>query len=196
MVKTTQKEKNLIYFVTFTCHNWIPLFDIADAYDSVYKWFDYLKTKGHQVTGYVIMPNHFHGLIYVSPNDKTINKIISNAKRFMAYDIVKKLKEKEEWSILQVLQDAVPKYDRKRGKQHQVFESSFDAKPCYYEDFILQKLNYMHQNPVSGKWKLTDDFLKYSHSSALFYEKGKQGSYPVVHYQNIEFPKEEVGGYF
>lgn len=88
-VKTTQKEKNLIYFVTFTCYNWIPLFEITNAYDLVYKWFDYLKSKGHKITGFVIMPNHFHGLIYISPTGKTINSIIGNAKRFLAYDIIK-----------------------------------------------------------------------------------------------------------
>jgi hypothetical protein len=31
------------YFITITCFNWLPLFDIADSYDAVYKWFQYLK---------------------------------------------------------------------------------------------------------------------------------------------------------
>jgi hypothetical protein len=26
-----------IYFITITCFNWLPLFDIADSYDAVYK---------------------------------------------------------------------------------------------------------------------------------------------------------------
>jgi hypothetical protein len=34
------------------------LFEIANAYDTVYKWFDYLYEKRIYVTGYVIMPNH------------------------------------------------------------------------------------------------------------------------------------------
>jgi hypothetical protein len=32
-----------VYFITITCFNWLPLFDIADSYDAVYKWFQYLK---------------------------------------------------------------------------------------------------------------------------------------------------------
>lgn len=28
------------YFTTFTCTNWLPLFEKANAYSSVYKWFD------------------------------------------------------------------------------------------------------------------------------------------------------------
>jgi hypothetical protein len=52
-----------------------------------------------------------------------------------------------------------------------VFEESFDAKECYTEEFIFQKLHYMHHNPVSKKWNLVNDFTDYEHSSASFYEK-------------------------
>jgi len=27
------------YFVTFTCYKWLSLFQEANAYDAVYKWF-------------------------------------------------------------------------------------------------------------------------------------------------------------
>ncbi|HEV8286373.1 MAG TPA: hypothetical protein VGQ09_18825 [Chitinophagaceae bacterium] len=55
--------KQGIYFITFTCYRWLPLIELSNGYDLVYKWFDYLKTKNHFVTGYVIMPNHLHVLI-------------------------------------------------------------------------------------------------------------------------------------
>ena len=32
-----------IYFITITRFKWLPLFDIADSYDAMYKWFQYLK---------------------------------------------------------------------------------------------------------------------------------------------------------
>ncbi|MGN6341487.1 MAG: hypothetical protein ACTHML_11020 [Ginsengibacter sp.] len=51
------------FFITFTCHKWINLIDITGSYDLVYKWFDHLKSKGHKIIGYVIMPNHIHVLI-------------------------------------------------------------------------------------------------------------------------------------
>ncbi|MFM7854986.1 MAG: hypothetical protein ACKO96_24440, partial [Flammeovirgaceae bacterium] len=56
-------EKDGIFFITFTCARWLHLFEQAQAYDVVYKWFDYLKSKGHYVLGYVIMPNHVHALL-------------------------------------------------------------------------------------------------------------------------------------
>ena len=38
-----------MYFCTFTCYNWLHLFDITNAYELVYKWFDELKKNNHEV---------------------------------------------------------------------------------------------------------------------------------------------------
>jgi putative transposase len=35
-----------------------------------------------------------------------------------------------------------------------------------------QKLDYIHNNPVKGKWQLAKDYLSYHYSSARFYETG------------------------
>ncbi|MEO7045292.1 MAG: hypothetical protein ABI091_08260 [Ferruginibacter sp.] len=35
-----------------------------------------------------------------------------------------------------------------------------------------QKLDYIHRNPVSGKWTLAKDDVSYFYSSARFYEYG------------------------
>ena len=55
-VKTPIEQTEGLYFITFTCCQWLPLFEITDGYDTVYKWFDYLKSKNHFLKGYVIMP--------------------------------------------------------------------------------------------------------------------------------------------
>jgi hypothetical protein len=35
-----------------------------------------------------------------------------------------------------------------------------------------KKIDYIHFNPVSGKWNLAKDYLDYYYSSARFYETG------------------------
>ena len=50
-----------------------------------------------------------------------------------------------------------------------------DAKPCRTEKFIVQKLNYMHNNPCPRKWRLCVKPWQYAQSSARFYDGGKQG---------------------
>ena len=50
---------------------------------------------------------------------------------------------------------------------------------------VEQKLEYIHHNPVKGKWKLVDDFTEYPHSSAGFYELGRGGVVDIRHYKDL-----------
>jgi REP element-mobilizing transposase RayT len=166
-----------IFYITFTNYKWISLFDIANAYDLVYKWFDYLIDNGHYVIGYVIMPNHLHVIIGFRDTGNTINSIIGNAKRFLAYGIVEKLKNKNEVELLEKLIKGVKNTDKERKKLHEVFEESFDWKECISDDFIQQKLDYIHNNPCSGKWKLVENPSDYLYSSAAFYILDRENKY-------------------
>ena len=124
-----------------------------------------------------------HLIMYI-PQGQAITKVLSNAKRFMAYEIVKRLKKLNEVRVLAVLKDGVNSHDQKNGKVHQVFEPSFDIKPCYSLDFIHQKLEYIHHNPVKGKWCLVEDFARFEHSSAAFYELD-QPSEHITHIREV-----------
>jgi REP element-mobilizing transposase RayT len=175
------QESEGVYFITITCHAWLPLIELTQGYDIVYKWFDYLKSNGHYITGYVIMPNHIHVLIAFTKTDTSINTMIGNGKRFIVYEIVKRLQEKGNAEIISQLTEGVSSRDFKRGKLHEVFEPSFDWKECRSNRFINQKLDYIHDNPCRGKWNLSDSPVEYEHSSAKFYLLGKQGIYEVFH---------------
>lgn len=178
-------ETNGIYFITVTCHAWTPLFEIADAYDAVYNWFNVLKKKGHYVPAYIIMPNHFHVLVAFSGINNNINRIVGNGKRFMAYDIIEKLKKKNATGILAKLSGAVTEFEKKRGKLHEVFEPSFDCKECMTKKFLLQKFEYIHNNPCKGKWQLATSPGEYIHSSAGYYENGTQGIYILTNIMDV-----------
>jgi len=184
-VRTTIHGSEDTLFITFTCFQWLPLIELTNGYDLVYKWFDYLKSQRHLVTGYVVMPNHVHALIYFSKTDKPINKIIGNGKRFMAYEMVKRLKETRQNEMVARLQNAVEAKDRQRGKKHEVWENSFDSKICRNEKYINQKLAYMHANPCTGKWKLAKTPIDYEHSSARFYITSRHAAYEVTNVDEI-----------
>ena len=174
-----------IYFITFTCHQWIHLIEKTNGFDLVYNWFDVLSTKNHKVTGYVIMPNHLHLLLHYSGGRQSLNTIVGNGKRFIAYDIIERLGQQNEKLLLTRLQAEVKPKDKSRGKKHEVWKDSFDVKECRTEKFILQKLNYIHNNPCTGKWRLVEHPHQYLHSSALFYLNGKHKNYPVKDYREF-----------
>lgn len=179
------QQANSIYFVTFTCHKWRHLFSITNSYDTVYKWFDYLSEKNISILGYVIMPNHIHALIFFPRMPKSLNTVIGNAKRFMAYEIIKRLEKEKNVNLLQELFDSVKKSEKKKGQRHKVFEDSFEAKECYSNKFVYQKLGYMHKNPVSKRWQLVNDYTDYPHSSAAFYEKGIKNYDKLLHVNEV-----------
>ena len=179
----TVVNKEGIYFITFTCHNWLPLIELTKGYDFVYQFFHVLESQGHTIRNYVIMPNHLHFLIHFAAG--SLNSVIGNGKRFIAYEIIKRLQQKENYNLLQQIQTSVRNTDRNRGKKHEVWIKGFDVKECRMESFILQKLNYIHQNPVSGKWKLCESAQDYLHSSCLFYFNGEHRYYKVSDYRDF-----------
>ncbi|WP_259014449.1 transposase [Emticicia fluvialis] len=185
-VRVRQNQKEAVYFVTFTCYNWIPLFEITQLYDNLYQWLNLLNRQNIRTLGYVFMPNHLHCMIYLPKDAPELYKVISNAKRFMAYEIVKRLEQANNSELLERLQNAVKAREVKKGKLHQVFNESYDAKECFNEDFIMQKLNYIHKNPLSGKWNLAADYLAYAYSSARFYNLNeKDAKVELTHYLDI-----------
>jgi len=181
----TKHENGEIYFVTFTCFKWLPLIEESNSYHSFDQFFQHLKKIVVPLLGYVIMPNHFHGLLFV-PNDskKPLDKIVSGGKRFLAYDIVKNLKEKGKSELLEVLRSGVQEKERRKGKKHQVFRLSYDGKECSDIREVEKCLDYIHHNPVSGRWNLANSFIEFPYSSVLFYEQGQESEY-LTHYKDI-----------
>ncbi|MBK8981082.1 MAG: hypothetical protein IPM38_01895 [Ignavibacteria bacterium] len=169
----------------FTCFRWMNLFEITDIYKYLYQWFeDITKTMVYNC-GYVIMPNHLHLLTYTANSQIAINNIIGNGKRFLACEIVDRLEKSGRHDLLKLMSDGVNLSEKKRNKEHEVFEDSFDCKELFTEKFIKQKLNYIHRNPISGKWKLAEDYLDYEYSSARFYIHGEKAKCNLHHYANL-----------
>ena len=156
-IKTKHTNQNVAYFVTFTCHKWLPLIEKSNTYHSFLKWFDYLNSIDIKTLGFVIMPNHFHGIFYIPEYSKrNINTIVANGKRFIAYDIVKNLERNKNEELLNILFDSTSKSEKKSGKKHKVFKTSFDCKEIYHKKMLETKLDYIHKNPCSGKWNLAE----------------------------------------
>ena len=130
------------------------------------------------------MPSHVHAIIAFNNTGKGINSIVSNGKRFIAYDLVKRLQQQNSSLLLSELSSSLNNTERKEGKLHNVFEASFDWKECRTEKFIQQKLDYIHFNPCKGN-KLVELPEQYEHSSAKYYIEGVHGIYPVTSFMEL-----------
>ena len=135
---------------------------------------------------------HLHFIMATPFRNANLNTLVSNGKRFMAYEIVERLKNSKHDHLLKQLENEVTRSDKKRGKLHQVFKPSFDARLILDEKMLFQKMDYIHHNPVRGKWNLVNDFVLYPHSSAAFYELGTACQFPITHYAQILYGDEKT----
>jgi putative transposase len=152
-----------IYFWTATIHKWYNLL-LDDAEKRVI--IDCLKTLADKklitVYAFVIMPNHIH-LIWQqnAANGKETPK--GSFMKFTAHEFKKHLKIKGGLENYKV---------RTLNKSYEFWQRDSLGIEIWSREVAKQKLDYMHSNPVSGKWLLAKDDISYRFSSARFYEFG------------------------
>jgi REP element-mobilizing transposase RayT len=116
---------------------------------------------------FVIMPSHLHAII--KPVNNPIGAIVQQFSSFTAHEILKRLREDNQKDLLYLFQQ------RKRDPRHEhSIWQDIQAKNIYSIDFLQQKLEYIHQNPVAKEWKLAKDRADYPYSSAGYYDYGRK----------------------
>lgn len=166
-----------IYFVTFTIFRWQKVLIGQPYADLFFKWFDYQREQyGNKIHAYVMMPNHFHGLIYLNKDSPPLPKLIQNGKRFLAYGIVQNLEAEKKFDALKLFSCNA---DASKNAKHKIFKDRYDSKIIEDGDLFDQKLNYIHENPCQEHWQLARSPDEYLYSSAHNYYYGK-GAYDGV----------------
>jgi putative transposase len=157
-----------LYFVTFTIVEWIKILaDDAFKMIIIEAIRYYQNNKGLNVYAYCIMPNHIH-MIIQAPGNFTVSAFLRDLKKYTSRAIVHKLESEKPEGYLEIL-DKFRKAGEplKRIKQYKVWQDGNQAKVLYSNTFTLQKLTYIHNNPV--KYGLCDEPWKYAFSSAANY---------------------------
>jgi REP element-mobilizing transposase RayT len=187
MIRTRHDLNERTWFISFTCFDWIPLFEITNSYYLVYNWLNLIGDKYQIKTlAFVVMPNHLHLMLELPESVTNLNTIVSNGKRFFAYDLIELLRDQKQQEIIDRLSAACTEKEKAKGQKHKAFQPSFDAKPIYTLKFLHQKLDYIHHNPVSGKCNLCNEITDYPNSSAAFYFDGKHHpSMHITHYSDL-----------
>ena len=68
---------------------------------------------------------------------------------------------------------------RPKKQQYKVWEDGYLAKAVFMPDFLEQKLDYVHNNPVQPHWGLSDAPEGYVWSSAGYYLGGRPALIPL-----------------
>ncbi len=170
-------NQNNLYFITSTIVRWVDLFDKKIYIDIVVDSLNYcIEKKGLEVYAWVIMSNHIH-LIIGSKTGK-LEGIIRDFKKHTSKTIIKLLKnseyERREWILDIFNEDGL---NNPNNLLYQVWQQTYHAKEIFSMEFLLQKLNYIHMNPVRAS--IVSEPWHYIYSSAVDY-KGTKGLVDVI----------------
>ncbi|WP_246343618.1 transposase [Adhaeribacter radiodurans] len=116
------------------------------------------------VYGFVIMPNHLHLIWeFTQLNGKELPH--ASFMKFTSHQILIDLK-KFHPEVLPYFEVSL------KTRKYQFWQRDSLPIHLYSPSVIFQKLDYIHNNPVQGKWLLAASPLEYKYSSASFYETG------------------------
>jgi len=156
---------NHVYFITSTVNERISLFKNQDVAKILLNNLDISKEKyGFKLLGYVIMPEHWHFLLYFAKGKNCLS-FIRDYKRYTSVIISTYLKINE---IGLLGKFAMPS---KSKVKYSIWKEQARVLPLDDPKKVKQKLDYIHNNPVKrGLVKHPNDYLL---SSASFYYNGK-----------------------
>ena len=164
-------EKNAPHFQTCTINEWKPLFTRPATTQIILDSFSYRQQhENFKLYAYVILENHLHCIIQTD----NLNKAMSSFKSYTAKLLIDCLKQNNASKLLKKL--AFHKRLHKVDRQYQVWEEGNHPQLIYDETMLLQKIEYIHNNPVKRGY--VDKPTDWRYSSARNYA-GMPGLIPV-----------------
>lgn len=168
------EDQSALYYLTLQVVDWIDVFTRPIYRDIVIDSLKYCQhNKGLQIFGYVIMSNHIH-LIASSP-DGHLSETLRDFKKFTARTIVDTIKDgnesRREWMLnrfeFNAQQHNLSRSIGSRNENYQLWTHENHAVILYSNDFIQEKLEYLHNNPVRAR--IVEKPEDYLYSSARNY---------------------------
>ena len=175
-------EPTYPHFITCTIIHWLPIFTRKESVQIIIDCIKFLQEKDNlKIYAYVILENHLHMVV----PSKDLHKTMQSFKQYTAKQILEMLKKENVKTILE--QMMFYKKANHREKTYQVWEEGYQPKliqddktmsephspkskimgeDC--EKNFVQKINYIHNNPVKRGY--VDEAKHWRYSSSRDYE--------------------------
>lgn len=154
-------RENLInescFFVTTTVVNHAPIFKHRNFCEILVNNFIFYKHKYEfKILSYVIMPSHFHWIIFINPGNGTISDIMRDMKKSTArqiFDFIDMHELKQYNHLFEKAANGIIDQNRK------LWMKRFDDEVIRNDEMFRTKLNYIPNNPVkAGLVQKPDDY--------------------------------------
>jgi putative transposase len=163
---------NPAYYLTSVAHKRLPIFQKDEIKQIVVDaFYEARQSAGIMIFSYVIMDDHTHVL---TDSERNINEVLRFLNGISARRIIDHLKGNGFESSLTKLRIQ----EREKKYKHSVYEHHSNALRITGEDALMEKVNYIHLNPVrAGLVEHPDEYL---YSSARQWHRRAIESEPLL----------------
>lgn len=166
------RNKEGIHFLTFAVVEWVDVFTRKEYRDILVNSLKHCqKERGLVIYSWCLMSNHVHLIISAKNNDTS--DILRDFKKYTSKEIIKAIAENESESrrdwMLEIFKRAGA--ENSRNSAYQFWRQDNQPKELITSGFTMQKLEYIHNNPVVAG--IVTKAEEYVYSSARDYYEGK-----------------------
>src|SRR6266404_10004524 len=129
------------------------------------------KSGGFAIYAYVLMRDHFHA---ITDSILKPSKVIQYLNGIISRRVIDHLKVHGHNASLQKLR----RESGTRGHKYSLWDHHSNAFPIFGEDMLMQKVNYIHQNPVRAR--LVERAQDYRWSSVRIWKRGPLEDEPLL----------------
>ncbi len=173
------QDQYACYFITMTVVYWIDIFSRREYRDIIVDSLNYcVDHKGLELNAWVLMTNHLHivGRVVKNPDLAGVSGMsgfLRDFKKFTSKEIIKTMgsipESRKDW-LLDKFSFAARRTGRARN--YKIWKDDNHAIDLDNNGIdTMQKVDYVHNNPVVSGWVLEPEH--YAYSSAMDYAGGK-----------------------
>jgi len=156
-------EQGVPHFITSTVVEWIPVFTSSIYCDVVIQSLKFCREqKGLKLYGFVIMDSHIHLVAFA----ENLSQVMKEFKSYTATRLIKSLENNGNKRVLNDM--AFFKGRDKTSSQHQFWQEGYHPQAVTTEEMLLQKLEYIHNNPVRRGLVERPEYWRYSSAANYF----------------------------
>jgi putative transposase len=149
-------------YITVVTNNGLPVFRTGQMKEVLCRALDEArKSAGFLLFAYVIMIDHLH---LITSRPTTTSDVLRVLKGLTARRVIDYLRENNYLSSLSKLEHQA----QNRNHRYSLWQTEKNVLPMFSEGMFMQKVNYIHQNPVRAG--LVDRATDYRWSSARIWQ--------------------------
>jgi putative transposase len=153
------EQETSFYYSTCTIVDWLPVFQSDPYFKIIIESLKYCREhKGLFLIAYVIMPTHLH-LITSNSEETTLSEIMRDFRQYTSRRIRKLLEEENQTFYIESFRKAAKGLSEQDFK---VWSDGFHPVALKSENWLKQKVDYLHFNPVRKGFVELPEQWKYS----------------------------------